>query len=290
MSWREVTEGTVRAGRSPLESVRFGREVDRLTVPVAAGDCLPAVRDAVLRSRADVVVLRYPAEHVGWFAELAVLGRAAVFADCLLYWRLRAGEGRAPVPSPDLTTAGPGDPAVTRDLVGGIFAAYGNHYRANPLFGAAEALAGYQEWALAAAEAGGCLTLRERGTGAVWGMATLEETGPRTEILLAGVVPGARGRGVYAHLLRAVEERALARGAAEVVISTQAHNTRVQRAWARYGFAPAQALLTVHLIRPSHLPRSSGAVPAPTGAGTAGPSESRGSPGPAEAPARSRTR
>lgn len=289
MSWQEVMDGAVRAGSSPLESARFGREVDRLTVPVAAGDCLPAVRDAVLGSRADVVVLRYPAEHVGWFAELAALGRTAVFADCLLYWRLRAGEGRAPAPSPDLTTAGPGDPAVTRDLVGDIFAAYGNHYRANPLFGAAEALAGYQEWALTAAAAGGCLTLRERGTSAVWDMATLEETGPRTEILLAGVVPGARGRGVYAHLLRAVEEGALARGAAEVVIFTQAHNTRVRRAWARYGFTPAQALLTVHLIRPSHLIRSSGAAPAPTGAGTPEPSGRRGVPGPADDPARSHT-
>lgn len=81
------------------------------------------------------------------------------------------------------------------------------------------------------------------------GLATLEEDGPRTEILLAGVVSGSQGRGLYAHLLRAVEDRALARGAAEVVISTQGHNTRVQRAWARYGFEPVQTFLTVHLVR-----------------------------------------
>jgi ribosomal protein S18 acetylase RimI-like enzyme len=252
MGWHEVMEAEASGtGDSPLESARFGCSVERLTVSAAARFPLSSVREAVLGSDADVVVLRYPAERVGWFAELAALGRTAVFADCLLYWRLRAGRGRGPEPSPDLRAAGPCDPEDVRELVAGIFAAYGNHYRANPLFGAAEALAGYQEWALAAAERGDCLTLRDRVSGDVLGLATLEDTGPRTEILLAGVVPEARGRGVYARLLGAVEERALARGAAEVVISTQGHNTRVQRAWARHGFEPVQAVLTVHLIRPA---------------------------------------
>nr|BFE86349.1 hypothetical protein GCM10020093_089500 [Planobispora longispora] len=75
------------------------------------------------------------------------------------------------------------------------------------------------------------------------------DDGDRTEILLAGVVPAAQGRGLYTHLLGAVEERALGRGSAEVVISTQEHNTRVQRAWTRYGFQPSHAVVTVHAVR-----------------------------------------
>lgn len=255
MGWDDVMEAeAVVAVGSPLESARFGCSVERLTVPAAAGSPFPEVRAAVLRSAADVIVLRYPAEHVGWFAELTSLGRTAVFADSLVYWRLRAGRGRAPVPSPDLR-AGPLRPEEAGEPVSRIFAEYGNHYRANPLFAAADVLAGYREWALRSAGDGGCLALRDRGTGNVLGLATLEDAPARTEILLAGVVPEARGRGVYAHLLRAVEERVLDRAAPEIVISTQGHNTRVQRAWARYGFEPARTVLTVHLIR-SPLPRA----------------------------------
>ncbi|MBB2911625.1 ribosomal protein S18 acetylase RimI-like enzyme [Streptosporangium becharense] len=267
MSWQDVTEARdVRAVASPLESARFGLTVERVTVPAGSGASFAEVGAAVLESAADVVVLRYPAEHVGWFAGLTGLGGTAVFADSLVYWRLPAGAGRAPEPVPELSVSGPPAPAEVRELVAAVFAAYGNHYLANPLLDPAAALAGYQEWASRAAAGGGCLTLehREAGEGRprLAGLATLEDEGPRTEILLAGVVPGLQGRGLYAHLLRAVEERALARGATEVVISTQGHNTRVQRAWARYGFEPVQTLLTVHLVR-SPLPRAHGRDPLP---------------------------
>ncbi|MGV9776866.1 GNAT family N-acetyltransferase [Streptosporangium sp. NPDC003464] len=250
MAWCEVMEaGAVRAERSPLESARFGYSVDRLSVPAGTAVPFSAVRQAVRGSAADVIVLRYPAEHLGWSAELTALGRTAVFADCLVYWRLRAGEGRAPEPSPDLRTTGSAGPDAVRALVADIFAAYGNHYLANPLFGADRALAGYQEWAVRSAADGGCLALLGPAAGDLLGLATLAQRGPRAEILLAGVVSRAQGRGLYAHLLKAVEERTLAGGGTEVVISTQGHNTRVQRAWARYGFEPVQTFLTVHLIR-----------------------------------------
>jgi ribosomal protein S18 acetylase RimI-like enzyme len=274
-----------RTVRAPFDSARFGRPVERLTVPAGSGPSFEPVREAVLGSAADVIVLRYPAGHVGWFAELTSLGRTAVLADSLAYWRLRAGRGRAPRPRPDLLAGGPLPPAAVPGPVSDIFAAYRSHYVANPLFDAAAALEGYREWAVRSAASGGCVALRERdadgaraamrpapsgdgngdesrdgdeggngdggeddGSG-VLALATLSEDDGATEILLAGVVSRARGQGLYAHLLAAVEERTLARGGREVVISTQGHNTGVQRAWARYGFEPVHTFLTVHLVR-----------------------------------------
>ncbi|MER6947320.1 GNAT family N-acetyltransferase [Nonomuraea sp. NPDC000554] len=252
MAWQDVIEATaLRAWESRVESERFGCSVERLTAGSASP--FPAVREAVLGSDADVIVLRYPAEHVGWFAQLTALGRTAVFADSLVYWRLRAGQGRAPEGAPDLLPVEPAAASVG-ELISEIFTAYGNHYLANPLFDPADAVAGYQEWALSSAAEGGCLALWDRSTEALVALATLEEGEARTEILLAGVVPGRQGRGLYAHLLKAVEDRTLTRGSADVVISTQGHNTRVQRAWARYGFEPTQTVLTVHLIRSALLP------------------------------------
>ncbi|GAA0374265.1 hypothetical protein GCM10009530_25970 [Microbispora corallina] len=248
MNRHDVVESeAVRTGPSPLESARFGRSIERLTVPAGSGAPFPEVREAVARSEADVVILRYPAEHVGWFAGLTALGRTAVLADTLVYWRLRAGEGRAPEPVPHLAAGGPLGADEVRAFVRETFAAYGNHYAANPLLDPAAASEGYVEWALMSAARDACVVVR--GAAGVQALATVEEDGARTEILLAGVAPAAQGRGVYAHLLREVEDRAVSRGAAEIVISTQGHNTRVQRAWARYGFEPVHTLVTVHLIR-----------------------------------------
>ncbi|GII27284.1 GNAT family N-acetyltransferase [Planotetraspora mira] len=254
MAWHDIMQAEdVQIRESPQESARFGCSVERLTVPLDAEDSFIAVREAVRGSTADVIVLRYPAQYIDWFARLIKLGRTAILADSLAYWRLRAGEGRAPEPSKNLRTTGVVCPATTKALIADIFAGYGNHYLANPLFEVRDALAGYQEWAQRSVDEGRCLALWEREVDDALGLATLDETGLRTEILLAGIVGKAQGRGLYSHLLKGVEDATLARGAAEVVISTQGHNTRVQRAWARYGFEPMWTLITVHLVRPALL-------------------------------------
>ena len=82
-------------------------------------------------------------------------------------------------------------------------------------------------------------------------LATVDQQQSWTEIELAGVVPAEQGRGRYGHLLAAVEDASTSK---RLVISTQGHNTGVQRAWARYGFEPVHTLLTVHLVTPGLLP------------------------------------
>jgi ribosomal protein S18 acetylase RimI-like enzyme len=254
VSWHQAVDAPdVAAVPSPYETDRFGVSVDRIGVAEAAKVTLDEVRALVRGSAADVVVLRYPADRVGWFAALAGDGRVALMADSLVYWRLKVGSGRRPEPAPSLRTAVDRDvePATVDALVADMFAAYGNHYLANPLFDPALALAGYQQWARRSVADVGAVVVRDADQ--LLGLATLEHTPGRTEILLAGVVSAAQGRGIYAHLLAEVERQAAERGAAELVISTQGHNVRVQRAWARYGFEPVHALLTVHLVRPDLL-------------------------------------
>ncbi|GAA1273702.1 hypothetical protein GCM10009677_28670 [Sphaerisporangium rubeum] len=262
MAWRHLmaapTVPAAVAEASARESARFGCSIERLTVPAEGGPAFPPVREAVLASAADVVILRYPAERVDWFAKLLTLGRTAVLADSLVYWRLPVGRGRAARSRADLRWSPLGDPAVAESLVLDIFAGYAGHYLANPLFDPAAATAGYAEWARGSAAEGVCLALYQTGEGEprAVGLATVEDDGPCTEILLAGIVSAAQGRGLYAYLLAAVEERARARGAGEIVISTQGHHTRVQRAWSRYGFEPVRTFLTVHLVRPGLLPQA----------------------------------
>jgi GNAT superfamily N-acetyltransferase len=257
VSWSELLRGSAISHRpSPLESDRFGVEVDRLTQPLGAEVSTPDLLSQIARSAADVTVLRYPADRVELYAELLACGRTVLFADTLVYWRLAVGSGVRPAPDPGVTAisvpAGQGadarfDEALLDDLVGDIFRGYGSHYLANPLFDRARALAGYQEWARHSAQGDGLVVLRSGEE--VVGLATVDRTDDVIEIELAGVRAAARGQGLYARLLAGVEDRAADGGSSEVLISTQGHNVRVQRAWSRYGFEPVAAFVTVHLVR-----------------------------------------
>lgn len=130
------------------------------------------------------------------------------------------------------------------DLVGDVFGDAGNHFCANPLFERSLALVGYQEWARRTIADQSAVVLRGPDR-RVLALAAIDQQRSWTEIQLAGVVPAEQGRGRYGHLLAAVEDATTSR---RLVVSTQGHNTGVQRAWARYGFEPVHTLLTVHLV------------------------------------------
>ena len=253
MSWESaVTATSVELRTSPLESRRFGLTISRADIPLAVTDPDPleTVLDLLGSDASDLVVLRYPADRVDWFGRLLDTGRTLISADVLTYWQLTVGEGRAPEPDPSLV--GRPAPGIDADLVEGvvtdIFGAYGNHYLADPLLDARAALAGYVEWAQLSAAQVPPVVLEATDAGVV-GLATLAHSAGTTEILLAGIIREARSRGRYPHLLAAAEQAARDRGAERLVISTQAHNAGVQRAWGRYGFEPVGSLHTVHAIR-----------------------------------------
>ncbi|MFL6158266.1 MAG: GNAT family N-acetyltransferase [Marmoricola sp.] len=247
MSWADLLgedQPALRASAS--ETARFGLAVDRLLVADGASLDDAGVVALAATSQADLVVLRYPARRVGLFAGLLAGGRDVLLADQLVYWRLRTGTGRAPAADPRLTV-GPPPAGATADLVGEIFTGYGNHYLADPVLDPGAALAGYQEWAVASAGGDGALALLLDSEPV--GLATTSSEPGTVEIELAGVLGAHQGQGLYAHLLAGIEAGAAAAGAEQVVISTQAHNTGVQRAWARYGFEPVVTFCTVHLLR-----------------------------------------
>jgi GNAT superfamily N-acetyltransferase len=241
---------------SAPETARFGITVDRLLV--ADGAMLEDAEVCALAagSDADLVVLRYPARRVGLFAALLETGRDVLLADQLVYWRLEVGTGRAPAPVPGLVTLPLVGGAATHELVAGlvgeIFADYGNHYLADPALDPADALRGYQEWAANSADSDSSVALHLDGTPV--GLATTSHGNAVLEIELAGVLSAHQGQGYYAHLLAGVEALAHDLGAIQLVISTQAHNTGVQRAWTRYGFEPVVTFATVHLLRQGLLP------------------------------------
>ncbi|MDX2972478.1 N-acetyltransferase [Kribbella solani] len=247
MSWYDALEAGELTVRPSVDAAkRFGVSIDRMSVSASAGTPLAEVLAAVERSTADVIVLRYPARENTWFAALASGPRTALLADTVVCWSLPAGKGRRPAPLAGFTTQveREADDELVDDLVADVFGDSGNHYCSNPVFDRARALAGQQEWARRRIAEVGAVVLRGPDR-RVLALAALDEQRSWTEIQLAGVAPAEQGRGRYGHLLAAVEDTCSTR---RLVVSAQAHQTGIQRIWARYGFEPVHNLLTVHLV------------------------------------------
>ena len=271
MSWEELLAPGVTARPSPLEAQRFGCTVARVTI--GPGEVDGAELVAALDARPEqVLIVRYDAARLALGGVLAGCARAVVPAGALTYWQAALplpGSDRTPdaalaVAAADQLHADSREAAadVIREVVRDSFRGYGNHYTANPLFDDDAALDGYEEWALRtlADDPGQVLVLTRDGRPV--GVATLETAADHVEILLAGLTTDAQGQGWYGTLLAACADVALARGLVRLVISTQVHNIRVQRAGARAGLRPFAAIETVHLVAPALL--NAGSAP-PTG-------------------------
>ncbi len=261
VAWAELAPARgLQAALSPRESARFGRRMARMVLGPGAG--AGDVREALTSLAADIVIVRYDAGEQAVPALLVQPGWDVLAAAPIVYWSLARGRGPVDVVPPRLQVVararlmhqmgGAGVAALVDRVVGASFSGYGTHYLTNPLLDAGGALAGYQEWARDSATAEGHELLALLADGEPVGITTLARGDlpqPHVEILLAGLVPSAQGQGWYAHLLAAAERLATDAQADRVVISTQVHNTGVQRAWCRFGFEPVGAYATVHLVR-----------------------------------------
>ncbi len=251
MSWTDHARPGVQVAPSPFESDRFGLSVSRAVVGTATAEETSAALDSCPD---DLVVVRFDASRRDLADALSRTGRRVLPAGTLVYWERPAAAGALASGSDELVVVRARDlgdraVAVLDDVVGDSFAAYGNHYSVNPLLDPAKALAGYQEWARRSLDDPTHeVALLLDGAEPVGG-ATVEVTGEHVEILLAGLVSRAQGRGAYRALLAWSVAECEVRGLSRVVISTQADNVRVQRAWARAGFVPFAAVETVHLVR-----------------------------------------
>jgi GNAT superfamily N-acetyltransferase len=256
VTWLDLHGSGVTVSPSPLETDRFGVSVARVVVGLDAtwDDSLAAALAHACARDEDVLVVRWASGLVRCGAALAASGRDVIPADTLVYWEVAtdrladAGRGLAD----DLRVRrGTSHPAALDRLVAGVFGGYVNHYTANPLLAPDLALAGYVDWVRRTAEDDpdgvAVLAHGEEDVGlATW---FVDPGGDFVEILLAGLVPEARGHGWYAALLAEAGRVATDLGVRRVVISTQAANVAVQRAWVSAGFRPFATVTTAHAVR-----------------------------------------
>jgi GNAT superfamily N-acetyltransferase len=239
---------------SRLESQRFGLSVGRLALGATAS--LPeagAIKQRILSSDFDLVILRYPAQWSTTFADLRDPQLELIFADTLIYYQ-RSLES-PPQPKAGLAKnltirrAGLEDSGASDRLVSTIFRTYTNHYSANARLSQQNIASAYAEWARAYLTGDhGCYLMAEKGPRDPVGLVTLD-LGLTAEVALIGVLPSEQRQGIAAALMEAAEDYAARQGSTLLVISTQVQNLAVQRLWIRCGYLPTLALNTVHVSR-----------------------------------------
>ncbi len=268
MSWDSVLGGFSPLTFSGLESQRFGLSVARIAVGIGwpqQFSQLTGVADSIRTQLEscdnDVVIMRYPSETPELPSISVPSGWQILPAGSLMYWEADlASYEEAQVPN-DMSSECLLDPVVDRseaygqqalEIIADSFSGYTNHYSANPLFDRKLVAKGYLEWAAntLSLSSGYACVLSQNGH--MIGVATVvasKDDDCVDEIELAGLSRKAQGQGRYRYLLDAVAHSARDRGKRKIVISTQSHNIRVQRAWARAGLLPYLSVETVHCVR-----------------------------------------
>ena len=242
----------VSTSESDLVGLRVGRMV------LSERQCAKpsAVLDAIRESELDVVVLRYPASEAHLSPHLQDPGFVSWQADTLMYFEAGTGVSTSLRNRVRLRELDESEFDSATSALRLIFHGYGNHYAGSPVFGRIDTAAAYVDW-----------TRREttRKTSAVLGLEVQADSDPQwelagvcvvdetartyDEILLAGVHPSFRRKGLYSDALAMLKSRASERSKERVLISTQATNIPALKAWVRSGFEPILTLNTLHIAR-----------------------------------------
>lgn len=235
---------------APLESARFGLRVHRAWVEVIDADALAA---EIERERVDVAILRLPARAIGTLRGLAKVGLTPIVADTLLRYEADLPALALPPVADDtvrLRPAARGDAELIERMARAIFVDYVSHYSANPLFAPDKILDGYAQWASAhldADDGSAAWLVESRGDIVGFSCYRIDRAETMATGVLNGVIPDARGRGVYRAMLRAMLTAFADMDIQCFEIATQAHNVAVQRVWIAHGLSPQRADNTVHI-------------------------------------------
>ena len=237
---------------SESESNRFGLKVARAEIAEDSEVGAQQIRSSVEGSDFDVVIVRYSAQQVDWFADLRSPRYTPIHADTIVYFE----KALAAQPEPSMLRAevarSPEEVGLLGSLARGSFHEYKSHYFANPLFKREAIADGYAEWALSFCASDrprhDAFLARTAPDGHVAGFAAVSYD-PVPEFALVAVAPTMSGRGFYGHILDAVEVHLSKGGSESCVISTQVHNLAVIRTVTKRSYRPILSLQTVHLVK-----------------------------------------
>ncbi len=251
MGFSEYLIDSVSVSAGTAESRRFGISI----VNVRCGRSAQPGFDlgqTLLGTEFDLAVVRFPSGNTEFSSQLSTLSHKTVVTDPTVYWSSFISPEQRPTHLLAETQFVRTDSIIdVAEVVSSSFHGYRSHWHHNPMTSRVNMVDVYVEWLQSVEQepSFGTFLLKSALDGQNIGMALLEFRDSFVEVLLAGVSAMHQGRGHYSVILEGVERVAQSRGLDQVVISTQASNINVQRAWSRKGWVPEMALQTVHLVK-----------------------------------------
>ncbi len=233
---------------SPVESARFGRRVRRYEL---LGDDAAPLLESLRADPPDLAIVRIPTRRGELITRFCELGGQLVLGDCrVIYTRDNQNLGRPDGPRNPLfrlRAASVADAPLLDSLVERIFADYHTHYVSNPRLASFPLTDGYKEWTRShiGDREKRCMIAGLNGEPCAF--TSVHVTAAAGEVVLNGVLPAYRGRGVYRELLRATIDAFIDAGARTTVIATQIDNRAVQKVWVTEGFSLAKSEYTLHI-------------------------------------------
>lgn len=239
---------------SPLESARFGLRVFRAEVEALDA---AAFAEEIEKERVDVAILRLPAHAISSVNRLREHDLSPIVADTIVRYAIDLSS-RQPSQATDgavtLHPASRNDAPLLENMARTIFADYISHYDANPLFARSRILDGYAQWAskhLDADDGSAAWLIESSGRLVGFSCYRLDEAVGTATGVLNGVLPDARGRGVYRGMVSAMLAAFAGMGMQRFDIATQVHNIAVQRVWTANRLSLVAASNTVHVNVPA---------------------------------------
>lgn len=248
MGWHDFEKPGISVSLGEAESRRFGFRVLNIRVGIGA-DTEQKVLSALENEPYDLAVVRYPSSNLEMGANLTQVGRTSILVEPTVYWRSTSGFTVNPAPkSGYLEKVDVRSISTLTEVITETFDGYVSHWHHDPMTKSINMAHAYTEWteAVIRSERHAAFLLRDSSSDGAIGMALTEMYNGVLEVLLAGIVPKCQGQGHYATILHGLEEFAKVSGCSRVVISTQASNFQVQKAWARHGWSPYLVLQCVH--------------------------------------------
>ena len=234
---------------SPLDHGRFG-------FPVAKGIVREqitghAVAESARNLGARLAIVRVPANFLESVHSLEAGG--ALLCDTLVYFRREIDLPPASQIAIGYlySAATPNDADESESLARIAFSGYFNHYHADPRIDSAVRDEIYPSWArricLDTNAASHVLIVRSAIGELIAFLAIKSHPQGRLEIVLNGVSPKHRGKGLYGFLIDEAQRWGQRQCGSELSISTQITNIGVQRIWCRAGFEPFEYFYTFHI-------------------------------------------
>lgn len=251
MSWLDLTSNRLVVTQGVAESARFGMSV----LNIRCGSELhntDQLWDELENSRYDLAVVKYPSTNTRLAMQLNLEKYSVCIADPTVYWMSQKMLTPQRVSHPQIVRVVEVSVSELDSVVRVIessFAGYQSHWHFNPKTRHIQMAEAYSEWVqniIGTPFSHTFLVFNDDSDDPI-GMAMINISGTTLEILLAGISATHQGKGLYGELLKYLTEFGSVRGVNQLVISTQAGNLNVQKAWIHQGWVPAMTVQTIHV-------------------------------------------